>query len=828
MLATELAESVKPYSNRNKFSFPSDEINPKIKDNEEWYLQNAYAILSEYANNGCHTKFKFVENEHSYETLDMYAQSKQGNAKIKGVMLNKENMKNGKYVTRMNVRWDCPAIMAKMFDVLRSIQQRIEYRVGAHSIDPGSVNARNLDRAMMKFVLDQKTKELIEYSNFKPNLPVDPEQIGLMNDSQVDLFYDAGGIVVDIEIMAQIVCETTKHISGFKNIHDQVNDDLIKYAFACGESTLNPNTMQAECEWINAKNAIIPESDYLDFHDIPYYGYVKMMTIGELKQKTKLSDPQIISLARKFQGLNKGLGGYLNSIGNYAGLESIRSNGYGQSTLAKVRVPVLKCQWLSSDYNYYLQSERFDQDTPMFKEVEYGYKVKESEKKKKGESTMISQKIRKHECMLVIGTNILISHGEAKNVPQYGDDGNKTPRLDLFAIQTGNQSLVSRCISHIDDLHEATVKRRQAIKSIPPAPRMIIMRQLFDNVMVNGKKQTAKDITTGFTEDGVMILDGLDAFGKPIFQSGKPIDFLPTGIGEDINIFSAEINNSIMLIRDVLGLNAAMDGSDPQPRDGYKRTLIAAESANNAIFPTFNKYKDWFEAIMADIVRKWQIGGKLKSHKISFNMFGQRTQQILELTAPFCLAEFNIKVDMVYGDLEKERMIANLVALKASRAANGGTGGITESDYLMLEEMINAGNTTLAKFMLAQVEQWRAMADEAKIKAREQANNESAAAASERSELAKQKTIMLQEGEKRKTEALKKALEIKGDIVKALVSKEQVSGQYDADIAIIAQEADAIITMTLEPQFKEQAAVQAQEQAAGEKAAMGELMSQTV
>jgi hypothetical protein len=47
-------------------------------------------------------------------------------------------------------------------------------------------------------------------------------------------------------------------------------------------------------------------------------------------------------------------------------------------------------------------------------------------------------------------------------------------------------------------------------------------------------------------------------------------------------------------------------------------------------------------------------------------------------------------------------------------------------------------------------------------------------------------------------------------------------------IADIAREADEIISMTLEPQFREQAAVQAQEQAAQEEAAMGELMSQSV
>lgn len=731
------AKKIIDYKHVQKYPFPSDKINPELKKDESYGIAFCEAFLAEYASNSCFVPFQWdkvrEENSpYSYEVLRAYAQGREGSDTVKKNFFGekKRDRNTGKYPTTMNTNWESTDIMPKLFDVMRGINQKIEYKTTARAIDSDSLLSKRYDREYLKFLIDSRVKETSAMTKFKPNTPVSLEEIGAETESDIDLFFDSGAYITKREIASAAAAAKTRKESDFKTIQDMLFDDAITLGIMCGKNHIDRANNLVKTRYVDPAKCAIQYSSYLDHRNMTRFGEVRQMQIGELREEyPHISAGQWRTIARDFAYMNPESAAAISQVGYFS---KETTNAFGQDLINNCNILVFDVQWLSDEVEKRLTNTK---NPKFYKEVDFGYEVSKA-REKTGDKVITKNFVTKYKASWIIGTKILLDYGKEDDIVYYGKDGNKIPKLDYFVQRIGNKSVVERCITHLEDIRLASVKLRNAVATLPPAPRMIIQQQLLDNVWLNGIQQQPEDLVQKFIEKGYLTVNNLDDFNKPIFQNAKAIDFIPNGVIEDINLFTSLINTGIDRLREVTGLNAGVDASTPDAYTGLGKMQMAAASSNNALSPTFNIFTPFFTRLTDDQIKKWQIVVKrCKNLKLDYAPLGINTMQTLELAEDFVNADFGIYTEMEFTDDQRQQLLARIIELNKNYAASNGATGLSTAEYMHLEELIMAGQFTFAKFVIARTEKKREMnALKAKRESEQftfQSQKESAAAASQ-------------------------------------------------------------------------------------------------
>lgn len=269
-------------------------------------------------------------------------------------------------------------------------------------------------------------------------------------------------------------------------------------------------------------------------------------------------------------------------------------------------------------------------------------------------------------------------------------------------------SLIERAIAIVDDINMALMKERNVWATIPAAPAMVISKHMVENVFMNGKKVEPEQLLHDFIEKGVMYIDGMDEFGKPIYgiNGNKPIDFVNLqNIINMLSTASAQMAVKVNELKELLGLQGGVDGGQMDRYQGLGQTQLAFEAANSSLSPTFNAYKYLFKNICNDLLRKWQIKAKKqKDAKVPYKGLGGRTMKMLELSYPFTTAEFNVEVVIQPTAEERASLLADLRNLRGVSMQTGNAQGISYSEYMFAYENIMAGNIKKCMYILGKIE----------------------------------------------------------------------------------------------------------------------------
>lgn len=691
------------YRSKDRFVFPSDKVNPKLKLDASYALAFMQAFMCEYVNNNCHVPFKYGEDEYSFDTLRLYATGKEGNSVVKRNYFGQQRMeKDGKYPTSVTVSFNGTDVMPKFFDIMRSINQKIEYKTTARAIDSESTLSKRYDKAYVKTLIDETTQDILGKIKYKPNSPINLEDIGAETESDVDLFFDSGGYRTKREIMSKACIQKTNKESDNKVIQDMQFDDIITLGCFAGKTYIDRGNNLVKKRYVDPARCLIPRSAMLDSRNFTRFAEKRKVTIAQIREEyPHISEAQIRLIAKHNFEMNPEIASAIDGIGIYSN-EIMNTNL--SSKIDNCEVEILDAQWLSEDLSYFLTNTN---NPNFYKEVDYGYKVT-GNRERTGDKVITKNYVKKYYGVWVIGTDIMLDYGLCDDIVYYGKDGNKIPRLDYFFYKTGNKSLVERCIQHIEDIHLAVVKLRNAIAKIPPAPRMIVQQQLMDNVFLNGKRQQPEDLYQNFVEKGLLVVNNLDEFNKPIFQNAKAIEFVPSGVLEDIQIFRSEIVSGVEAIREVTGANSAVDASSPNPYEGVGQTQQAAIAANNALSPSFNIFKHYVIKVDTDVVKKWQIVAKrVKDLDVDYAPLGIDTMQVLTLSEEFVNSDFSIYAELEYTQDELQMLLGRIIELSKTFATSQGNAGLSTAEFFHLQDMIMSGNFEMAKYVIARTEKRR-------------------------------------------------------------------------------------------------------------------------
>lgn len=736
---------ISAYKENGKYNFPSENSNPKDKQDKEWYLKHLQAMTHLYASNQCAVPFRndISQNVVSIDTLRAYARGTQGSKMIKEKLLQQAKDGSGKFKTKMKDIFQTYDVLPEMFDVIRAINQRQDYDISASCVDYSGMEEKALTKAMMKFFLQKETKELFDRAQYKPNTPFTPEEMSQITEADVDMIFDSGGYLLQKELASIACCDETKNASGHKGIENKVNDDIITIGLAGIKTYVDRATNTIKYRYCDPKNMYLPYSQYMDFRDITKAGEYRQATISELVEiNPNLTAEQIKDLVEGYAWMNPEYKSILENTGQYLDPNFL-------TQVDRCRVWIFDAQWLSVDKKTNLITKHSN-GNDIVKDVKYDYELN-SQEEKKGAKLKRTKTIKKYEAIWVVGSDILLSYGQAKDVAYYGKSGNKTPRIDYFFSQTGNMSLIQRCIPHVDDINLNTVKLRNAVATLPPAPRMVIQQQLLDNVFLNNIKQQPEDLIQTFVERGYLVVNGVDDHGRPVYQNSKAIEFMATNIVEDVNLFSGLIRDGINRIRQVLGLPEGLDGTAGNPYAGKGQTEMAAQASSNALYPSLSKISEIFNPALNDVVKKWQVYSKGKDLKVKYSPLNTTAKEILSLGAEFSEADIEIVMSLSPNDDQKQFLLAQLNEMSLQYTNSGGALGTSKAEYLMLYDMIMAGKIKLAMFKIAQIEKRRESLNEINKRKDQEFNIKSQQTSAVTTAEEQRKTISTEELEKRKT-----------------------------------------------------------------------------
>lgn len=796
-----MAKTLEPKDYIGKsYSYPQDNINPKSKLEKKYYLDVNNAFYSQYINNRLFIPYNYGTGR-SIDELRLYATGRQSPAKIKKWLLKESKSQPGSYVTKMNVSMDGYAKMPQLLDMMRSKHMNQEFDVRLTCIDQDSIASIESTRAMLKFILDQNTKNFVERAMFKPDVQPNPEELGLKNAQDVDMFIESGGFTLQWQIAAEAACAKSKMESDYKEFQDQIMDDLITNPNGiCGaKSYIEGSTKIPKFRRVDMRMALIPVSKYRNFKDITRAGEIRTMTVADIaRENPKFTPRELYDIACAFRWMNPPLMNYTT------GLDSGFSAWYNDSIyytaadpVLSARIFVLDSQWLSTDIQTNIKNER-----GFYKSVDFDYKLT-SKDAKNGDQKITKKVIRKYYSQWVVGSEFFLDYGVCEDVVYYGEDGNKIPKLDFFFAQTGNMSLVERCVALIDDMNMIVVKNRNGWASLPASPAIAIQKNLIENVMLNNKAQTPEEVLSTFIEMGVLYYNALDDNGDPLFAAGgqKPIEYMNMqNMASIMAVCSQELAIKANELREVLGLQGGSDGGQKSPYQGLGETELAFQAANASLTPTFNSFGYLFKALFTDIIKKWQIVSKDKDVKLSYSILGVHNLKMLELSKNFTNAEFNTEITIAPSTEERTAILQQLLQLKAQSAQSGGASGITHAQYLYCYEKVMAGQIKAAYFMLARIESEQQAAQRAKEMQDQQANIQSQQGSAELKGQIDMGLLKEQGRVDQNTEIIKQLLETNKNMFSEL-TKSRKEGESKPDeqliASVIAQNEDDIATILL-------------------------------
>ena len=124
------------------------------------------------------------------------------------------------------------------------------------------------------------------------------------------------------------------------------------------------------------------------------------------------------------------------------------------------------------------------------------------------------------------------------------------------------------------------------------------------------KTYSFRDIVKMYQREGFMLLDEEDDYSMPGEDLGSktpPIEFLPSGIMEDLQILEQSIAVSLDRIREITGINPLIDGT--ATKADILKTVAESmrQSSSNALRPWVELYIYFYKQINESLIWRYQV-----------------------------------------------------------------------------------------------------------------------------------------------------------------------------------------------------------------------------
>lgn len=727
---------------KGKIQRPTREDSDIVQD-KKYYLAWAQYIWSLYCNNKCTVPYGgYSYGGKSFTEIRQYALGRQDPLIYQNQLDPCEiDEKTGKKVSYMNINWDIHPILPKFRDVVRGKLLGVDYEVNTQAIDPVSRKERISTVNKMKLKVNPNMKMFMQENGLNYDGVNVPE--GIKSAEDVDFFEKLGGIRLEREIMLKNAIEYSQYESEWKTLKDMLINNAIDYNVCALHTKHHVGVGKIKTHSVHPDDLVCRASEYPDHRDIDFAGEIRSKTLAQIREESDLREEELIEVAKIYRNTsdNKNFEGN-NSDGFYR-VQPTAKNSMGGGTCDNIndfRVDVLEFYFIAKKAENHIIGYREKEGNMVYDRVNKDAKLSKRDKKRGKElHKNVVEYVFKAEW--IIGTKKIISCGLENTIVKAKEDGVKRARLPITIYSDTAPSLMERCISHVDDIHIAIYKLRNAIAKHIPAPRIIFDLSVLENsVEMGGQIYSMKKLIANFSKTGIMVMKSKSEWGDEDFGASnkKPFDIINnSGIEGDINMFLTRIQTSLEQIRQVTGVNEVADGTtvNQDMLKGVMEGLTAA--TNNALKPTFRIYEGLYENWVKYCALKWQtavLGGDID---ITYTPLNDTNIRHFKLTEDLYDHDFGIKIILKPSEQDKQMLLADIQQKKE-------TGLLAAHDFFVLYQMIQNGDLRQAEIYYSRAVEEQKARNHQEAMQLQQAQAKAQGEANIAYEQAKQQTLQLE------------------------------------------------------------------------------------
>ena len=546
-----MAKTQKDYS-----IFPSQAVSDSKKRSSEYGLEVAKAIEQEWFNKD-RGQGKYYQTRDEFHRLRLYARGEQSIRKYKD-----EFAINGD-LSYLNLDWKPVPIIPKFIDIVVNGMQDRLFSIKAFAQDSIATGKRT--KYVESVQRDLAAKQIL--AEIEAELGVDarniPESELPSNTEELELYmqlnYKQG-----IEIAQEQAINNIFLRNKYAELKKRTDYDRAVLGISAVKHSFN-NTDGIKLDYVDPANLIWSYTEDPNFEDCYYFGEVKRIKVNELKKQfPSLTNEEIKDITSK--GSN-----YSNNF-DYNNTDNDDNN----------TLTVLYFNWKTFENNVYkIKETSSGADKAIKKDDSFNPpKDKRTRFKKVAQAREVL-----FEGVYLLGGNKIVKWEKAKNMVRPASNTNKVvmnyivtaPRMYKGKID----SLVSKMTPYADLIQLTHLKLQQSIQRMTPSGVYIDADGLAEIDLGNGTSYNPQEALNMYFQTGSIIGRSLTVDGDP--NPGKvPIQELPGGGGNQVQLLIGAYNQYLQMIRDITGLNEARDGSDPDPKSLVGVQKLAAANSNTA------------------------------------------------------------------------------------------------------------------------------------------------------------------------------------------------------------------------------------------------------
>ena len=538
----------------NQPQFPSFE--EKNKD-EKWIKKFVKACWDDF--NSINTR-SFYAGRNRYSVIKKHMMGEQDNEpylKLLDVDLanvDKEWLRSSKKIL---------PIIPKIARVAKSKLIKGEIGVECKAIDPTSIKEDST------FYAENATRLLLKQAFIEQGM--DPKMV---TDTEGDFqsLEDLGLYMEYVyknrwSIEAEEALSLIRNNSNYDNLREEAINQLHDFGFI-GYSDYFDANGAVKIELVDVRDVIVGRSKWADFHDAPYKGVVLDLSISEV-----LEDDE----NEELKGQTEKIKEMLTTSSFYHGeVNRVDPNNYENE-----RVKVLKIQFFAP--SYYLEETGEDKDGNKIVNIR-------TINHKRNKKNTYKEIVRKcvYEGKWIIGTDIYYGCQLQTNMKVKKIDDNRSDVVMNYHFMAPNlHNMETKGMGElyipIDDQIQIIWKKYQDVIIRAKKSGIAIEISSLENIPIGkaGKAFTPGESIDYYNKTGNLIYREVSVDGKS--SQRRPIEQLQNGLGSEASSYFNEIQNNILLLQQLSGMNDVTDGSTPDSRTSQALAGFANEATNNSI-----------------------------------------------------------------------------------------------------------------------------------------------------------------------------------------------------------------------------------------------------
>lgn len=567
--------------------------------------------------------------------------------------------------------------------------------------------------------MEQKKNELLAKMQLKKvvnNLKgqgVLPEQLDFkgLGDApkdadEIEMYQKTNAKTIE-QIAIEKLVKRTIAKNDMPHIERKVIEDLVRIKWAAVYTEMDEN-QQFKIEYLDP---MLCETSYVekeDFSDMTWGCHIGYITVGAFRESMpELTDDQILDVVRAnvgrrlFDESNIELGSR-----NYFNLTPTEREGV-EGTL----IEVLNFETLQSDRVTYVEKELSTGGYDIKKRSSDYEGPKEKNPKKKVHRGIVERIykgtfVRKTKYMMDWGLKPSVSYkvrkGKTLNKPCFGYVFRAPGILNMQ-----NKSIVEEMIPHIDKMLILEIKALHFLSLATPPGFAYDISTIVEAIKGMGvANMKPKDFAEIKAWTGDVYFASRDEMGNPILQPGmEPIRAMPSNMDDAIERFAMLWNVELNKIKEIIGINDAVDGSTPDKKAlvGVQEQAIAAHKASIRYLQT--AYLEVMREVCERAAYYQQVA--IKDGTITDELKDLLSEPEFAILKSKDLGElmFNVQIELLPDAQEKQQLMGRIeVALQQ--------GALGVEDLLVIQRMMGDSIEKAEEIFQMRVERRRKQAEQ--------------------------------------------------------------------------------------------------------------------